>query len=583
MGKRWRIRPYDSGSISEFTKVANVPRVVAQLLLLRGINQPRQVDDFLEARFTDLRDPSLLPGLTPAADHIYAAIKAGKRITIYGDYDADGMTSTAILVRCLRLLGANYDYYIPNRLNEGYGLNDEAIKSLAEKGTQLIITVDNGIASVRQAKTARALNVELIITDHHEMADELPDATGIIHPRLPGHNYPFGDLCGAGVALKLAWGLCQRASEATKVAPKYKNYLLQAIGVAAIGTVADVVPLIDENRLIVRHGLNSLKAHPLPGIKSLMAVGKLLDKPRLTSEDIAFSMAPRLNAAGRLGQADLGVELMTTDEESRGRGLAEYLHELNVNRDTIERGILSAANKQLKETFNEDRDAALVLAGRGWHAGVIGIVAGRLAEKYCRPTILIALDELGKSIGTGSARSASGLNLHQTLTECSEHLITFGGHAAAAGLRIDEAEIDKFRSHFNRRVADRIPVEDRVAEVVIDAEASLPQLTLKTVKQIEMLAPFGERNPRPVLCATGVEAVPPFRKIGAGERHLLFSVKHGEVKLRALAFGQAEWVEDLESVDGNIDIAYRPVINEFRGQRSVELQLVDWRPTGKNL
>ena len=518
MGKRWRVSPFDEGRVMQLRRDAKVSQVVAQLLLNRGIENPREAECFLAARFSELRDPHQLPGLTAAADRVFAAFQDGRKITIYGDYDADGMTATAILVRCLRLLNAQHDYYVPNRLKEGYGLNAEALEALASGGSQQVITVDCGIASLDEADRARQLGLELIITDHHEMGSRLPDAAAIVHPRLPGGDYPFAGLCGAGVAFKLAWALCQRASESKKVSQRYRDFLLSALGLAAIGTVADVVPLIDENRLIVRHGLATLKAHPLTGLDSLMAVTKLKQKPQLSSEDIAFSLAPRLNAAGRLGQAELAVELMTTDDDSRARGLAEYLHELNGNRDTIERSIYLAANKQLKEKFDEQSDAALVLAGRGWHAGVIGIVAGRLTEKYSRPCILIALDELGQPVGTGSARTAAGLDLHQTLSQCSEHLITFGGHAAAAGLRIDEAQIDSFRKHFNQQVAQQVSPEDRITEIRLDAEASLPELTLKTVRQIEQLAPFGEQNPRPILCATNVELVRPIRKIGAGER-----------------------------------------------------------------
>ncbi len=407
----------------------------------------------------------------------------------------------------------------------------------------------------------------------------MPLAADIVHPRLPGHEYPFDGLCGAAVAFKLAWALCQRASKAEKVTPRFKHFLLATLGLAAIGTVADVVPLVDENRLIVRHGLNSLKEYPLAGVDALLAVCKLQERPQLSSEDIAFALAPRLNAAGRLGQAELAVELLTTDDENRARGLAEYLHELNISRDSLERSIYLAASKQIQERFDASGDPAFVLAGRGWHPGVIGIVAGRLADKYTRPCVMIALDDLGRSVGTGSARTASGLNLHQALSRCADSLITFGGHAAAAGLRIDEAHIDTFRAHFTRHVAEQISPEDRVAEIHIDAEAPLAQLTLQTVKQIEQLAPFGERNPRPVLCAANVVVDGPVKRIGAGERHLSLTLKHQSVTLRALAFGQAEWADDLNRRDEPIDVAYRPVINEFRGRRSVELHLVDWRPS----
>ena len=437
MAKRWRIAARDLEAVRQFARTSQLPMVVAELLLARGMDRPDTARAFLDARISGLLDPEQLPGLSTAADTVWKAIQDGDRITIYGDYDADGMTATAILVRCLSLLSANVDFYVPHRLEEGYGLNEAALRQLAARGSKLVVTVDCGIASVREAALARELELDLVITDHHEFGPEMPHATAIVHPRLPYHNYPSESPCGAGVAFKLAWAICQRASNASRVRPALKNFLISAMGLAAIGTVADVVPLVDENRLIVRHGLNALRERPFAGIAALTKITGADQKPRLSSEDIGFGLAPRLNAAGRLGQAELAVELLTTDSDGRAAELAAYLNELNQNRDSIERSIYLAADKQLKERFDAIRDPALVLADRGWHAGVIGIVAGRLAEKYSRPVVMIALDELGRASGQGSARSALGLDLHETLTSCSSHLVSYGGHAAAAGLRID--------------------------------------------------------------------------------------------------------------------------------------------------
>lgn len=576
MTKRWRIHPHDAGRIELLERQAGISPIVAQLLLCRGIRETEAVQRFLDPKMSELRDPELLPGIPDAADRVFAAIQAKRRIIIYGDYDADGMTATAILYRCLQLLGGDVGYYVPNRLEEGYGLNDEALRKLSERGASLVISVDCGIASVREAAIAREIDLELIITDHHQFADKLPDAAAIVHPALPGSNYPFTGLCGAGVAFKLAWALCCRASESKRVSERMRSFLLTAIGIAAIGTVADVVPLVDENRVLVRFGLNSLQSQPTIGLKSLLRVTKLDAKPALGSEDIAFSLAPRLNAAGRLGQAQLGVELLTTDSVERADALADYIHELNSSRDSLERSVYLAANKQIKEQFDPN-DPAFVLAGRGWHAGVIGIVAGRLAEKFNRPVVLLSIDELGAKPATGSARSASGLNLHEAFAACTEHLIAHGGHAAAAGLKVEEAKIDDFRSAFCELVESEVSVQDRVPEVRIDAEAALSHLTLRTVQQLEQMAPFGEANPRPVLCATGVELVEPPRHLGSSDRHISAKLKQHNVTLRAVGFGKGEWYEDLTNLSGPIDIAYRPVINEYRGFRNVEMHLVDWR------
>lgn len=560
-------------------KRAHISPIVAQLLVCRGIDDPVRAQAFLDAKMGGLRDPEELPGVTGAADRIHAAIRDKQRIVIYGDYDADGMTATALLYLCLQLLGADVGYYVPNRLEEGYGLNDDALRKLAERGAKLVISVDCGIASLGPAELARELGLELIITDHHEFAERLPDAAGVVHPRLPGSSYPFGQLCGVGVAFKLAWALCCRASESKKVSDSMREFLLSAIGLAAIGTVADVVPLLDENRIIVRHGLKSLRERPTRGIAALMKVAGYDQKRTLGSEDIGFGLAPRLNAAGRLGQAQLGVELLTTDSPERADALAEYIHQLNNSRDSLERSVYLAANKQIKEEFDAEGDSAFVLAGPDWHAGVIGIVAGRLAEKYHRPVVLISMDGLGAKPATGSGRSACGLNLHEAFRHCEEYLIACGGHSAAAGLKIDNGQIEMFRGAFCEYASAAITDSDREATIAIDVEAPLSQLTLKTVQQLELLAPFGAANPRPVLCATGVSFVEPPRRIGKGERHLSAKVEQHGVSMRAIAFGGADWFDDLVALEGPIDIAFRPVINEFRGRRSVEMQLVDWRPS----
>ena len=578
MSKHWRIRPHDPDELARLEKTAGVPPVVAQLLINRGITDEPEVARFLEAPMKELRDPELLPGVNEAADLVMAAISSGKRITVYGDYDADGMTGTAILLRCLKMLQANVGSYLPNRMTEGYGLNSERLEKLAAEGTELVISVDCGIASVEEAARAKELGLELVITDHHRFGQTLPAADVLVHPGLPGSSYPFTGLCGAGVAFKLAWALCKRASDARKVSQAMREFLLMAMGVAAIGTVADVVPLLDENRIIVRHGLISLREHPPLGLQALMKRAGLDQKSALDAEDIGFMIGPRLNAAGRLGQAELGVELLTTDNPQRAEDLAEYLEELNESRKKLERSIYLAAKKQIKEDFDAENDDAFVLAGRGWHRGVIGVVAGRIAEKYQRPTIVISQDKIAAEAGVGSGRSALGLNLYEALNDCQDLLVKHGGHPAAAGLTITDKNIDAFRIAFCEHVAGAICEDDLVAEVIIDAESTLSQLTLQTVLQVQRLAPFGNSNPRPILCASGVQIAGTPSRMGGGDLHLTVKLKQHSVTLRAVAFGKGDWAEEMDQVEGNIDIAYRAVINEFRGRRSVELHLVDWRP-----
>ncbi len=578
MPKRWRIRPHDPHRIESLERSAGVSAVVAQLLICRGIDDPRLAVEFLDARLSGLRDPAELPGVANAAEQIAAAVEAKKRIIIHGDYDVDGMTGAAIMYRCLKLLGADVGYFIPHRVDDGYGLNEKTLHSLKAQGAQLVVTVDCGITSVAPAQVAREIGLSLVITDHHELADSIPAADAVVHPRLPGSNYPFGGLSGAGVAFKLAWAVCQRASRSQRVPDRLREFLMQALIFATLGTVADVAPLIDENRVLVRHGLIGLKERPTLGLDILMQVAGMRQKPWLSAEDVAFGLAPRLNAAGRLGQARLAVELLVTDSEPRARELAEYIDKLNDSRKTLERSIYLAANKQAQEQFDPVNDAALVLAGRGWHPGVIGIVAGRLAERHHRPVVVISLDELAAKPGGGSARSVPGFNLHAALAACSAHLVTHGGHAAAAGLTIDEANLDAFREEFCEYAASEISHEDRMAELHIDAEAPLSAFTLRAVHEIERLAPFGCGNARPLLCATGVELAGPPKKIGGGERHLSLRLSHHGIKMRAVAFGGGEWAEDLQNHQGPLAFAFRPMINTFRGQRSVELEIADWRP-----
>jgi single-stranded-DNA-specific exonuclease len=575
--KLWRISPHDPHRIAALAQAAGVSTLVAQLLLARGLGEAAAVRDFLECKFANLRDPFQLPGMTEAVERIAAAVADRRKITVYGDYDVDGMTAVALLTQCLKLLGADVNHYVPHRIDEGYGLNDEALRSLALQGTKLVVTVDCGVSAVAEAKTARELGLELVITDHHEFAAELPQAAAIIHPRLPGTAYPFGGLSGAGVAFKLAWALCEKTEGAKRVSPRMRDFLLGAVGLAALGTVADVVPLVDENRFLVNRGLEEICKRPSVGLQALLKVAELDKKERLACDDLGFMIAPRLNAAGRLGQAELGVALLTTTDPARAAEIATYLQELNANRQSLERSIYLTAHKQITEKFDPERDSAFVLADADWHPGVIGIAAARLAEKFHRPVVLIALDKLGIKPGIGSARSVPGFELHRAFASCSHHLVGHGGHAAAAGLKIEERSVAAFRNEFCEYAAAEANSAPRTAQIDVDAEVSLSMLTLDAVRQIERLAPFGHSNPRPTFCAVGLKLDEPPKKIGGGGRHLSLRVSQFRTSLRAVAFGQGEWADELEKLDGPIDVAFRPVINEFRGRANVELQLVDWR------
>ncbi|MFN5467238.1 MAG: single-stranded-DNA-specific exonuclease RecJ [Pirellulaceae bacterium] len=577
MSKRWRLEPVDLARVDALAQAANISPIIAQLLLRRGMEDPIRVASFLTPKLNDLRDPLQLPGVAEAVDQLHQAVTAQEAIVVYGDYDADGMTAAAILVRAIRLIGGNVDYYVPNRLEDPYGLSLESLGRLIDHGKSTIISVDCGIASLREAEYCRQRGVRLIITDHHTMGDQLPDAAAIVHPGLDG--YPFPWLCGAAVAFKVAWALCQKHCQAQRVTPQLRDYLLSAVGLAAIGTVADVVPLIEENRTLVHHGLISLAQKPCLGIAALKQANRLGGKERLDSEDIAFTLAPRLNAAGRLGQAQLAIELMTTEDPQRATALAEYLGKLNEDRNTLERSVYLGAVKQIKEQMDLEQSPALVLASPQWHLGVIGVVAGKIAEKYHRPTVLIALDPLGQKPGTGSGRSPSYFNLHEGLKGCRDLLVSCGGHAAAAGLRIEESRVAAFRAALCEQVAMQSGSQTPQAEIAIDAEAPLGMLDLATVKTMEQLAPFGQGNPRPLLASTGVYLAEPAKALGSGERHCSMRWKQHGTTLRGVAFGQAEWIPSLQDTNRPHDIVFKPVINDFGGMQKVEMHLVDWRPT----
>ncbi|RIK74773.1 MAG: single-stranded-DNA-specific exonuclease RecJ [Planctomycetota bacterium] len=577
MPKLWRIASHDPARVAHLERAAGVPAVVAQLLLARGIADPADARHFLEPKLNGLREPDLLPGAARAAELLLEAVRQKRRITVYGDYDADGMTATAILVGCLRLLDAAVDFYVPHRIDEGYGLNGDALRKLAEQGAEVVVTVDCGVCSVEEADLAAELGLTLIVTDHHHLGDRLPRAAAVVHPGLPGGQYPFAGLCGAGVALKVAWAVCQRASGASRVNERMRQFLLQAVGLAALGTVADVVPLVDENRILVRHGLQGLLQYPTVGITALLRQAKLHHQKSLACDDLAFCLAPRLNAAGRLGQAELGIELLTTQSETRAEKLAQYIDELNGERQSLERSMALKADKQAQEKYDPRRDAALVLADHDWHPGVIGIVAGRMTDKYGLPSVVVALDKLGVKAGIGSARSVPGFNLYAALDECGELLEGCGGHAAAAGLRIAERNLPAFRRRFCEVAARELGHGARSAELQVDAETTLACLTRNIVHQIEGLAPFGHGNSRPVLCASNVRLAARPKRIGGAGRHLAMTFDQHGVRMRAVAFGGGDWEQELAAVDGELSIAFSPALNCYRGQTTVEIRLADWR------
>lgn len=592
--KRWNITPPHAGAPELAARLKASP-LLAQVLLNRGISEPVDCQIFLRPSLKLLHDPALIPNLTRAAARVAKAIQDKQRIFIYGDYDVDGITATSILWHAITLLGGEAHFYVPHRIEEGYGLNADAITQICEQGAGLIISVDCGVTAIEPARVARERGVDLIITDHHEWREEevssgqwavggeekttrrplLPDCFAVVHPRLPhdGPAYPNPHICGAGVAFKLAWGIGQAMSGASRVSEPFRNFLVEATGLAALGTIADVVPLVGENRVIAAFGLGGLKQTKLRGLQALIDSAGLTGQA-IDSYDVGFKLAPRLNACGRMGHALLAVELLTKATEEKATEIAVYLEQQNKKRQTMEKQILAAAHAQVEENgFDQDDCHAVVLGAEGWHPGVIGIVASRIVDKLHRPTIMISLNN---GHGQGSGRSIAGFHLTKALTACSELLETYGGHEMAAGLKIETAKFPAFREAFCDHAGQVLEPEMLQPELKLEATASLKEMSGALVNDLARLGPFGHGNRRPILCAAGLTVSLPPRRCGQTSQHLQLTVSQGGTVMKCIGFGLGEMAPRLP-VGTSLDIAVEPILNEYNGRVSVELEIKDLR------
>lgn len=580
MARRWSMSPYRPELAEAMARRLNVHPVVGQLMLNRRVETEAQGQAFLQRKLTLLHDPELLPGVSEAADRLHRAVQQGKQICIYGDYDVDGMCATAILLECFRLAGTRPRFYVPDRFEEGYGVNEEALRRLRAEGVDVVVTVDCGVASVAEARVAREIGLEYIVTDHHEFGPELPECAALVHPRSPGSKYPFGLLCGAGVAFKLAWELSRRFTGQRKVSEQFQKFLLDVTTLTAIATVCDIVELSDENRVLVHYGLTSLRKDPPIGLRCLMDVAELSSKEKLTSGDLGFTLGPRLNACGRLGQARLGVELLTTKDEQRGRDLARLLDEENKQRQTLERRIFTEAKALAEKNYameDKVRSPVIVLAAERnqWHPGVIGIVASRMVERYHRPCVLISLDG---DTGSGSGRSVKDFHLQQALTACNGLLLRCGGHAMAAGFKIKRDQVEEFRARFSEFAAGVGIHEKLTGEITLDMEVPLHILNFNFVRSLEVMEPFGLGNPTPLFLASNLAVVGEPRKVGNGERHLSFRVQQGSgAAMNAIAFEQGDRLEELLSDQRRCCLAFTPILNNYNGYVTVQLRVRDLR------
>ena len=572
---RWRLRTFDRDQVAALSRDTGLPPIVAQLLLNRGIADARAATTYFDQRLTGLHDPASLPGVPEAAARIVAAIHARRKIVIYGDYDVDGVCGTSILWACLQLAGAaEVEYYIPHRVEEGYGLNANALRKLrAEHRAEVVITVDCGISAVAEAKLARELGIELIITDHHTIGRDLPDAAALVHPHLPGGAYPFPDLCGCAVAFKLAWQVCKSFGDGKKASPHLRDFLLRSLALVAMATVADVMPIRGENRLLVRHGLAGLVDTASPGLRALLEVSGCLGKKDLTTGSVGFKLAPRINAAGRLERAMQAVEMLITPDPARAAELAQALDACNRQRQEVERGIVDRAHELIDAQGGLNGRGAIVLGQAGWHPGVVGIVASRLVEAYHRPTVVVALAD---DHGQGSARTIGSFNLYNAIHACSAGLTTFGGHAAAAGLKLPRAHFEAFAELFEAHCRAALDAEQLTKSISIDAEVPLGQLTLKVVEAIEKLEPYGMGNPKPVLVAHNLRVLDAPRFVGEGGRTVQLRFAQGATTHKAVMFGMADRARALQA-GSTCSVAFHPAVNEWNGRREVQLEVKDFQ------
>ena len=564
--RKWKLRAEEpeEQQISQLSQQLNIQKLTAQVLILRGMTTKEQGVEFLQANLSALPDPDLLPDMAIACSRLEQALVQGEKIAVHGDYDVDGITGCTLLVETLRALGGQVEYHIPLRLKDGYGLSADAIRHAYDNGCSIVLSVDCGVSAQIEADLAAELGLDLIITDHHQPPDQLPPCFALINPQLLSEHSSWKDLSGVGVAFFLLIGLRRRLRESGYFSTRTEIDLKQFLDLVALGTIADIVPLSGINRILVRSGLQLLESSKRPGIAALKQVA---DVKQVSSGVVGFRLAPRLNAAGRLEDAALGVKLLLGEDPQDIEPLAEMLDGFNRDRQKIEQQTLREAIALVEEQNQPDR-YSIVLSSRDWHPGVIGIVASRLVERYHRPTVLIALDE---GMGKGSARSISGFHLYQALKESSEPLAGYGGHAMAAGLSISEENLNDFAKAFEQAARSQLSAEDLLPVLSHDGEVELSMFSLPLLRELETLNPYGAGNPQPAFVSRNCRVYSP--RILA-DKHLKFDVEQNGFRIGCIAFGQAEHFDQL---NGEIDLLYRPGINQWRGNEIADSRFSRFR------
>ena len=567
--KKWiyRCAGIKKEMLAAMSKELKISPVIITLLLNRGIKTYEDMKAYMTKSMRTVRNPMGLPGMEAAVERILSAVEKQEKIVIYGDYDVDGITSTALLYDFLKGTGANVSYYIPDRMEEGYGINIMAVNKLIKQGTKLLITVDCGITAVGEVEFAKLQGMDVVITDHHTCKEKIPAAAAVVNPKLPDSEYGFEGLAGVGVAFKLVLALTMEMKGNTReIFDRYAE-------LAAIGTIADVVPLVDENRVIADKGLAILDKTRREGLKAVLRVAGA-DKRPITTSTVAFGIAPRMNAAGRLGSAETSVELLLTDDPVRAEEIAADLDRENKERQATEQRILEEALAQIENDPNFNEKPVIVLASEGWHQGVIGIVASRICEKYYKPCILISCEN---GNGKGSGRSIPAFNLFEALTACEEFMSNFGGHAVAAGLNIDTERIPEFEKKINEYAKEILKPEDMVPQLSIDCELPPALMTVENAKQLSKFEPFGMGNETPVFSAHNMEIIN-IAQIGIDQKHLRLRLRAGGQMYQAVGFHMGEYYQFFRE-GSRVDAAFRLEVNNYQNNETVQLNLRDLRNT----
>jgi single-stranded-DNA-specific exonuclease len=542
---RWTIAPAaDDGLVAQLAKEVNISETLAKVLVTRGITSYELAKEFFRPQFTDLHDPFLMDGMEEAVRRVFLAIERKERVMVFGDYDVDGTNSAAMLTLFLRNTGLETSFYIPDRIKEGYGVSNLAIARAQELGVKLLITIDCGITAVTQIDYAQSIGIDVIICDHHEPGEQIPKAIAVLDPLKPTCKYPFKSLCGCGVGFKMIEAIARRQGN--------EESAYQYIDFVTLATTADIVPLIGENRVITKIGLERINSDPRPGIRALIQSSGA-QATKINTGQIVFILAPRINAVGRMGDAGRAVDLLMSEDPESAQRMAQVLEDENRNRRKIDEDTFLKAQELAEALMHGDNDnnPAIVLHHEHWHPGVIGIVASRLVEKYYRPTIMLTTVD---GVAKGSARSIVGFDIHNALKKVEHKLLQFGGHKYAAGLSVALDKVDEFRQEFNIAVEELMSEEIRTPEIKIDAEISITELTPRFLRILKEFAPFGPGNMRPVFLAKSVELASSPRIVG--KDHLRFRVRHDNNTFDAIGFGLAHLMEEVNASPKALDLVF---------------------------